>query len=335
MGIKYKAIDLGLPSGLKWADRNVGAEKETDYGLYFQWGDTVGYTDASHSTWETCPGNGGNSSYNADSIAAWNAENLSGRLLKPEVDAATVNMGDEWRMPTYEDCRELFNNTNHEYAVIDGVAGRKFINKADASKYIFIPFAGFATKGSFEIQGIGALIWSSSVYSGTSEHAYYVFAYEYEYGDSASFRYFALPARGVCDSKYDEVYLDGLIDKAKKSWEGVDVDDYMKNLRDDSFDKEVVENLSNEVSTYIINQVKANMATIEERAKYAGIVCQYKSDYRYDKRSVESGYMQGATEQKDIDIKRAKDAFNKACGWLSTYTWFNEVFDEFMKNMEE
>ena len=43
----------------------------------------------------------------------------------------------------------------------------------------------------------------------------------------------------------------------------------------------------------------------------------------------------GATEQKDIDIKRAKDAFNKACGWLSTYSWFNEVFDEFMKNMEE
>ena len=134
---------------------------------------------------------------------------------------------------------------------------------------------------------------------------------------------------------YDENYLDGLITKAKKSWEGVDVDNYMKNLRDDSFDKEVVENLSEEVSTYIINQVKANMATIEERAKYAGIVCQYKSDYRYDPRSVESGYMQGATEQKDTDIKRAKDAFNKACGWLSTYTWFNEVFDEFMKNMEE
>ena len=45
--------------------------------------------------------------------------------------------------------------------------------------------------------------------------------------------------------------------------------------------------------------------------------------------------MQGATEQKDIDIKRAKDAFNKACGWLSTNTWYNEVFDAFMKNMEE
>ena len=46
------------------------------------------------------------------------------------------------------------------------------------------------------------------------------------------------------------------------------------------------------------------MKTIEERAKYAGIVCQYKSDYRYDPRSVESGYMQGATEQKAIDDER-------------------------------
>lgn len=59
--MEYKAIDLGLPSCLKQSDRNVGVGKETDYGLYFQWGDTVGYTDASHSTWATCPGNGGNS----------------------------------------------------------------------------------------------------------------------------------------------------------------------------------------------------------------------------------------------------------------------------------
>ena len=333
--MEYKAIDLGLPSGRLWADRNVGAEKETDYGKYFQWGDTTGYTDASHSIWDRCPGNGCYSSFNRNSIAAWDAETLFDRNLKPDFDAATVNMGSKWRMPTIEDYTELINNTNYEVAEINGVKGAKFINKSDASKYIFLPFAGFAANGSFEIQGIGVLIWSSSAYLGTSEYAYYVFAYEFEYGDSASFRYFALPVRGVCDSKYDETYLDGLIDKAKKSWEGVDVDNYMKNLRDDSFDKEVVENLSEEVSSYIINQVKNNIATIEERAKYAGIVCQYKSDYRYDPRSVESGYMQGATEQKDIDIKKAKDAFNKACGWLSTYTWFNEVFDEFMKNMEE
>ena len=90
------------------------------------------------------------------------------------------------------------------------------------------------------------------------------------------------------------------------------------------------------------------MKTIEERAKewgehivettpydvVNGKVCVFVEDRNIDDVAEES-YIAGATEQKDIDIKRAKDAFNKACGWLSTYTWFNEVFDEFMKNMEE
>ena len=62
--------------------------------------------------------------------------------------------------------------------------------------------------------------------------------------------------------KYDEDYLNGLIKKAKKSWEGVDVDSYMNNLRDDSFDKEVAEKLSKEVTSYIIEQIKSNMNTV-------------------------------------------------------------------------
>ena len=54
-------------------------------------------------------------------------------------------------------------------------------------------------------------------------------------------------------------YLDELIAKAKKSWEGVDVERYMSDLRDDSFDKEVAENLSKEVASYITEQIKSNM----------------------------------------------------------------------------
>lgn len=62
--------------------------------------------------------------------------------------------------------------------------------------------------------------------------------------------------------KYDEDYLNGLIAKAKKSWEGVDVDGFMSDLRDDSFDKEVAEELSKEVTSYIIEQIKSNMNTV-------------------------------------------------------------------------
>ena len=207
---RYIAIDLGLPSGLKWANMNIGAEKETDYGKYFQWGDTVGYTDASHATWATCPGNGGNSAYTADSIAAWDTENLqsvtgmaySTKILKPEVDAATVNMGGgNWRMPTIEDFRELVINTNYEVAEINGVKGGKFINKNDSSKYIFLPFAGFAAEGSFGYQGVGCAIWSSSftpVISESPENVGYMVTTKDGFDVTTLSRSVALPIRGVC-----------------------------------------------------------------------------------------------------------------------------------------
>lgn len=80
------------------------------------------------------------------------------------------------------------------------------------------------------------------------------------------------------------------------------------------------------------------MKTIEERAKEYALdahdfdcgdcdTCSKCKDYRK--------FVDIVTEQKAIDIEKAKTAFNKACGWLSTYPWYNEVFEEFIKNMEE
>lgn len=77
------------------------------------------------------------------------------------------------------------------------------------------------------------------------------------------------------------------------------------------------------------------MKTIEERAKAVGTLSQFRSNYPYDKRSVMVGYIKGATDQKDIDIEKAKTAFNNTCGWLSTYLWYNEVLEKFVKAMEE
>ena len=153
---------------------------------------------------------------------------------------------------------------------------------------------------------------------------------------------------------YDENYLDGLIAKAKKSWEGVDVERYMSDLRDDSFDKEVAENLSKEVASYITEQMKSNMKTIEERAKewgehivettpydvVNGKACVFVED-RNIADVAEESYIAGATEQKAIDeakllkLKSAwekeaqinhddeanrkqgyHDAIDKACEWL-------------------
>ena len=66
---------------------------------------------------------------------------------------------------------------------------------------------------------------------------------------------------------YDKTYLDGLIAKAKKSWEGVDVERYMSDLRDNSFDKEFAENLSKEVASYITEQMKSNMDKAKIRCR--------------------------------------------------------------------
>ena len=52
-------------------------------------------------------------------------------------------------------------------------------------------------------------------------------------------------------------------------------------------------------------------------------------------RILRDAYIAGARERKAIDIDNARSAFNKACGWLSTYTWYNEVVEEFIKVMEE
>ena len=79
------------------------------------------------------------------------------------------------------------------------------------------------------------------------------------------------------------------------------------------------------------------MKSIEERAweKYPEVIKHHNLahiDINEEKRKI---YVEIATEQKAIDNKRAKNAFGKACGWLSTYPWYNGVFEEFIKNIEE
>ena len=76
------------------------------------------------------------------------------------------------------------------------------------------------------------------------------------------------------------------------------------------------------------------MKTIEERAKEYSLK-DFDGYYTGREKAMEEGYIAGATEQKAIDIDKAKNAFNNACGWLSTYPWYNGVFEEFIKNMEE
>ena len=95
---EYEYVDLGLPSGLKWAKCNVGAETETDYGSYFMWGSTKANA-VDECIWEHAPFNNGSNSCNEEYFTTHKSEWLDGNgNMKSEFDAATQIMGGDWRM---------------------------------------------------------------------------------------------------------------------------------------------------------------------------------------------------------------------------------------------
>ena len=162
--IDYSYVDLGLPSGLKWAKCNIGAETETGYGDYFMWGSTEPNT-ASQCNWANAPFNNGLDSYNEEYFNAHKSEWLDDdNNLKPKYDAAVQIMGGDWRMPTKDDFQELLENTENEWVTNfngTGVNGRKFTSRTDTSKYIFIPAAGNRYDGSVLDVGSYGYVWSS------------------------------------------------------------------------------------------------------------------------------------------------------------------------------
>ena len=156
-------VDLGLPSHLKWAKCNVGAENETDYGNYFMWGSTKANTP-DECTWAKAPFNGGNTSYNADAFNQVKDTVCPNGILAKKYDAAAQIMGGDWRMPTQSEFQELLDNTTNEW--VDnfnnsGVSGMKFTGSNGNS--IFIPAAGSCSDGS--VEDVGGSVWSSSLYA--------------------------------------------------------------------------------------------------------------------------------------------------------------------------
>ena len=133
-----EAVDLGLPSGTKWASWNVGASKPEEYGHYYAWGETVTKTEYSQSTYQYYQ----NGSY----------VDIGSDISGTQYDVATVLWGDDWRMPTKDEFQELKNNCTSEWTTVNGVNGRKFTSKTNG-KSIFLPAAGFWVNGDFTAAG--------------------------------------------------------------------------------------------------------------------------------------------------------------------------------------
>lgn len=159
--IDYSYVDLGLPSGLKWATRNIGATSETDYGDYFMWGSTTPNT-ASQCNWANTPFNNGSSLIDEGYFNSVKGTVCPNGILAKEYDTATQIMGGDWRMPTRDDLQELLNNTNHVWVTINNVNGWKFTSKTNGNS-IFIPAAGYCSNGSEQYVGRYGNVWTSSL----------------------------------------------------------------------------------------------------------------------------------------------------------------------------
>ena len=256
----YGEVDLGLPSGLKWADRNVGAEPPQDNGAYFSWGNVEGVVsngktkksedylieqliiamlsielgvEATPEQIEEFKNNtemmsqieqmipmvtGVISEYSFDTstYSTTIGGQYTGSTLDAEHDAATANMGSDWRMPTVDETVELVENTDHYYIgengnIVEELDGSKlrsicFVKKDEAfdynnrSNFIEFPFAGGCFGSVLGFDGLRGGIWSSSLYERYVEVARYLGFHSdgILYGDDEyAFRYAGRSVRGV------------------------------------------------------------------------------------------------------------------------------------------
>jgi hypothetical protein len=167
----HEAVDLGLPSGTKWASCNVGATKPEEYGGYYAWGETEE-----------------KEVYSQDAYMYYkNGEyvNLGSDISGTKYDVAHVKWGGNWCMPTKDDIKELLDNCTSEWTTLNGVNGRKFTSNINGNS-IFLPAAGYRWLGDLGYAGENGYYWSSTQNPDYSDGAYYL----YFYSGNARWRYY-------------------------------------------------------------------------------------------------------------------------------------------------
>ena len=177
--LEVEYVDLGLPSGLKWATCNIGAKNPEEYGDYYAWGETETKSYYSSNTYKFHKSETVTEGDFAKEYSGWTkyvrksqADEYGFRgffddktVLEPEDDVAHVKFGDKWRMPTKEEFTELINSCQSEWITHKGVKGRKFTSKIAGytDKWIFLPATGSREDGRLDNVGSYSQYWSSSL----------------------------------------------------------------------------------------------------------------------------------------------------------------------------
>lgn len=148
----HEWVDLGL--SVKWATCNVGADKPSDYGYYYAWGETTtksNYTEENSKTHEKSMGDiAGNFKY----------------------DVAIANWGGSWRMPTSAEIQELVDKCIWTWTTQSGHNG--YLLTGSTGKTIFLPASGYRVLTSFLDTGSSGYYWSSTPYKSRTKLAYYL-----------------------------------------------------------------------------------------------------------------------------------------------------------------
>ena len=193
-------IDLGLPSGTKWATGNLVKDsqgnysigEETDWGTYVSQGNIVGHNNGEGYDFGTS---------NSGPYASTPGKQVSANIASNDAqhDAALALLGSPWRLPTKEEFQELYDNTDREWTTINGINGWKFMKKTDHSVFVFFPAAGYGYGTSIDDVGSLGLYLSSSWNSDT-------YAYDMYFNSSSvipqshSDRCYGFSVRAVCDN---------------------------------------------------------------------------------------------------------------------------------------
>ena len=204
----HEYVDLGLPSGTKWATMNIGASQPSDYGLYFAWGDTQGYTASQVGSGEgqkyfgwadyKYSNNGGSS---ASDMTKYNSSDGLVTLQASD-DAVVTNWGGSWKMPTETQFNELLNNsycTNVWTGITVGgttVYGRLFTSKSNGNT-LFFPAAGLCNDGSVNDVGGHGYYWSSSLYTSNVSRGWRLLFFSGDVVTNYGTRRGGYPVRGV------------------------------------------------------------------------------------------------------------------------------------------
>ena len=177
------AVDLGLPSGTKWACCNIDASAPDGYGGYFAWGETDVKLVYDWSTYTLS--NGTESS----------CQNIGANISKTTYDVAHEKWGGFWQMPSSVQFQELLDNCDSEWTMVNGVYGRKFNGKNGYS--IFFPSAGFHEGANLSLSVNYGIYWSGTKASDDNSRAKYL-----QFSSSTTYlidnpRYAGFPIRPV------------------------------------------------------------------------------------------------------------------------------------------